>query len=135
MNAERPEFSGRILIADDNRAMAQVVRFNLERSGFDVAVARTGLEAWTLAQHQEFDLVVTDYQMPDMNGEELCRHLRGHDRYQVTPLILLSAKGLELDSRRLQEELGFAAIMFKPFSPRSLVETVAAALQMAGSRL
>ena len=127
----QPEPANRILIADDNRAMAHVVQFNLERAGYDVTVARTGLEAWELVQARHFDLVVTDYQMPDMNGEELCRRMRQEERFASIPLILLSAKGLELDSRRLSEELGFAAIMFKPFSPRALVETVASALQVA----
>ena len=127
----QPEPATRILIADDNRAMAHVVQFNLERAGYDVRVARTGLEAWEMVQALSFDLVVTDYQMPDLNGEELCRRMRQEERFATIPVILLSAKGLELDAGRLRDELGFAAVIFKPFSPRALLETVVAALHVA----
>ena len=124
----RSSDAARILIADDNRAMAHVVRFNLEKAGHDVGVARSGLEALTMARHGGYDLVVTDYQMPGLNGEEFCRALRAEPRYARTPVILLSAKGLELDLVRLEDELGFAAVLFKPFSPRALVDRVAALL-------
>ena len=129
----RPSGVIRVLIADDNRAMAHVVRFNLERAGYDVTVARSGLEALTHARHGEFDLVVTDYQMPGLNGEDLCRALREDSRYARTPFVLLSAKGLELDLDRLEEEVGFSAVLFKPFSPKALVDQVAALLLVAST--
>ncbi len=118
----------RILVADDNRVMLNIVRFNLDRAGFDVTVARDGSEAWELAQDGNFDLLITDYQMPGMNGEELCRRLRQHTSLGNVPIVMLSAKGLEVDLSRLQGELGLYQVIFKPFSPSRLVATVQACL-------
>lgn len=118
--AARPE----LLVADDNRVIADVIRLNLERAGFGVRVARDGVEAWNLLQSQAFDLMITDYQMPGMTGEELCRKLRNDARLVGLPVILLSAKGLELDMPQLTQELALSAIMFKPFSPVKLIECV-----------
>ena len=92
-----------ILIAEDNRVMADVLRFNLARSGFSVTVASNGLVAVELLQAGAFDLVISDYQMPGMNGEELCRWMRSDPRYRTGPVLMCSAKGYELDASRLQE--------------------------------
>jgi CheY-like chemotaxis protein len=121
--------SRKILVADDHRAMSSVVRFNLERAGFTVTVARSGREAWDCLQTDKFDLIVTDYQMPEMNGEELCRRIRQDDRLTNIPIILLSGKGLELDLAHLQKEFGVQELVFKPFSPSSLVATIEACLK------
>jgi len=121
--------SKKILVADDNRVMLNIVRFNLERAGFAVAVAQDGREAWKLLQAGGVDLLITDYQMPRMNGEELCRRLREDPSLSNLPVIMLSAKGLELDLARLQEELGLHEVVFKPFSPSCLVESVRACLK------
>lgn len=120
--------SKNILVADDNRVMLNIVRFNLERAGFDVTIARDGREAWERLQGGDFDLLITDYQMPRMNGEELCRRLREDASLSDLPVIILSARGLELDLSRLQEELGLHKVLFKPFSPSHVVETVRACL-------
>ncbi len=114
----------RILVAEDNAALATVVRFNLERAGFAVTVAPNGLKAWEAAQEHEFDLVVTDFQMPHMTGGELAANLRGHERYQTTPIIMLTAKGLELELTNIREELGITATFAKPFSPKEIVQAV-----------
>lgn len=120
--------SKRILVADDNRVMLNIVRFNLDRAGFAVTVARDGREAWELAQGEGFDLLITDYQMPGINGEELSRRLKQDASLGNVPIIMLSAKGLEVDLSRLQEELGLYQVIFKPFSPSRLVATVQACL-------
>lgn len=114
----------RVLIAEDNRALADVTRFNLTRAGFNVTVARNGKEAQEHLQRAEFDCLVTDYQMPLMNGEELCRWIRTQSTLSELPIVLLSAKGLEVDQERMRLELGVRAFLFKPFSPRELAETV-----------
>ncbi len=121
--------SKKILVADDNRVMLNIVRFNLERAGFAVTVARDGCEAWKLLQAGGVDLLITDYQMPRINGEELCRRLREDPSLSNLPAIMLSAKGLELDLARLREELGLHEVVFKPFSPSCLVATVQACLK------
>lgn len=121
--------SKKILVADDNRVMLNIVRFNLEQAGFAVTVARDGSEAWDLLQAEDVDLLITDYQMPGMNGEKLCRRLRAEASLKNLPVIILSAKGLELDLTRLKEELELHEVVFKPFSPSSLVATVQACLR------
>lgn len=113
-----------ILFAEDNAALANVVKFCLRRAGFDVTHAENGREAWRLAQRQPYDLVLTDHQMPLLSGVELCRLLRRHERYRTTPIILLTAKKLELNNESLRSELDVASIVAKPFSPIQLIETI-----------
>jgi len=114
-----------VLVAEDDRVMSDVIRFNLERNGYQVVVARDGLEAWGQLQTRHFDILVSDYQMPGMSGEELCRELRTTYPDRHLPVIFLSARGLELDASRLRDELQIDMLMFKPFSPRELVAAVA----------
>lgn len=114
-----------VLIAEDDRVMSDLIRFNLERLGYHVTVARSGSEAWTHLQTHTFDILVTDYQMPGMSGEEVCRALRKTFPELKMPIIFLSARGLELNVDRMKAELGIETLMFKPFSPRLLTEAVA----------
>lgn len=120
MDSELP--SGvRVLVVEDNRVMADVMRFNFDRAGFSATVAHNGQIAWDLLQTQDFELLVTDYQMPEMDGEELCRRIRAEARFVDLAIILLTAKGLEIERDRFTRELGLSLIMYKPFSPRQLV--------------
>jgi len=115
-------------VAEDDRVMSDVIRFNLERRGYQVVVARDGLEAWGQLQARHFDILVSDYQMPGMSGEELCRALRTTYPDRHLPVIFLSARGLELDASGLKNELQIDMLMFKPFSPRELLNAVAECL-------
>ena len=121
-----------VLVADDNAALASVVRFNLQRAGFRVTVARNGRIAWELVQEEAFDLIVTDQQMPEMSGCEFCAKLRNLDQYRDTPVIMLTAKGMELELPRLKSELGIAATFLKPFSPSAIVQAVEDQFNMVG---
>jgi CheY-like chemotaxis protein len=118
------EAAKKVLVAEDNPALSGVVRFNLQRAGFDVAVARNGREAFQAACQTAFDVVLTDQQMPEMTGTELCVKLRRRQEYSETPIIMLTAKGLELDLDYLREELGVSAALPKPFSPTELISLV-----------
>jgi CheY-like chemotaxis protein len=118
------EPSIQILLAEDNSAMANVMRFNLERIGAEVAMAQHGKEAIELLQTRDFDLLVTDLQMPQMSGDELCRFLRQQPEWADLPIVLCSAKGLETSTRKLVEECGIRKVFFKPFSPQELVSYV-----------
>lgn len=111
----------RVLIVEDNRVMADVMRFNFERAGFSATVALNGRIAWDVLQQEAFHLLVTDFQMPEMDGGELSRRIRAESRFAELPIILLTAKGLEIDRDRLTRELGLSLILYKPFSPRQLV--------------
>jgi CheY-like chemotaxis protein len=72
----------------------------------------------------EFDLVVTDQQMPVMTGIELCQQMRACERFADTPVIMLTAKGLELELSQLRRDLGISQVLPKPFSPHGLVEAI-----------
>jgi len=114
----------RVLLAEDNPALAQVTRYNLERAGYEVIACRDGQEAWRAVEQETFDALVSDEVMPGMTGRELCARMRTLEAHKQTPIILLTAKSLELDHSRLRSQLGVARVLGKPFSPRQLVETV-----------
>jgi two-component system, OmpR family, alkaline phosphatase synthesis response regulator PhoP len=123
----------RILVAEDNVAMANVIAFNLRKAGFEVLHAASGDIAWKQLQQEEFDLLVTDYQMPGMNGGDLTRRIREERSPAALPVILLTAKCLELDGEYCRETLGVNAVMMKPFSPRGLVQLVQELLSVASA--
>lgn len=112
----------RVLVAEDNRVLADVIQFNLVDEGFDVVVAHNGRKALNLARKQTFDLIICDYQMPGLSGEELLREVRAESKSQEAVCILCSAKGYELDVARLTDELQLMQVVLKPFSPNELVE-------------
>ena len=122
----------RILVVEDNPAFSSIVQFHLERVGYEVTVAFDGREARERVQHSSdlFDLVITDQQMPHVSGEQLVRYLQQDAKYSGTPVIMLTAKALELDVTRLRDEFNVAAVIAKPFSPTDLVGTVEECLGM-----
>jgi len=119
----------RVLIVDDNVALARVTQFTLDGAGFETETAFNGRLALEAAARTQFDIVITDQQMPEMTGIELCRALRATPNYATCPIILLTAKGLELELPRVRDELGIDATFSKPFSPSA----VATALYAPGT--
>ena len=119
-----------VLVAEDNMATATVIRYNLESAGFKVTVARAGDAARRLLDKHDFDLVVADYQMPGMTGGELCEQMARDERLANIPVILLTAKAMEIDVTHQLEVLSdlgmlpLRTIMAKPFSPRELIQRV-----------
>lgn len=122
----------RVLLVEDSAAVVRIVRTALERTGVLVDVASDGLDAWGKLNRKQFDLVVTDEQMPLMGGLELCQLLRKDDRYAKTPVIFLTSKKYELDRRWLAEELHVVKVLGKPFSARLLTNAVKS--QLAAGR-
>jgi len=112
----------RILVAEDNEALASVLRFNLERQGFQVVTASNGREAWELAQQEQFHLLITDQNMPEMTGLQLCQQVRSLERYGTTPIILITAHFAELP--RYSESLRIATTFRKPFSLRQITKAI-----------
>ena len=110
----------RVLVAEDNVVLGDVIRFNLNRSGFSVTLARNGEEALRLVSSQPFDILLTDYEMPGIDGEQLCSRVRNELNLSSIRIVMCSAKGLELDREELISRLGLEAILFKPFSIREL---------------
>jgi two-component system chemotaxis response regulator CheY len=126
-----PNVIGKALIVDDNVALARVTQFALTRAGFQTSIAGNGRLALNLVTAESFDIIVTDQQMPEMNGLEFLERLRTLPGYATTPIILLTAKGLELELPRIQQELDIAAVFPKPFSPSAVVETACQLLGVA----
>ena len=114
----------RVLIAEDNAGLAHVMSFNLRTLGLEVAVAGHGQAAWEMAQAETFDLVVTDHEMPKLTGIELCRRLRQLPQYATTPIIMVTARELELDLQNLRDELSISEIFSKPYSPAKIKDKV-----------
>ncbi len=110
----------KILIADDARVVGQVLQRNLEREGFEVIVAHNGSEALDALDAHLFDLVISDYQMPDFNGDELCRRIRASKRHASVPIAFCTAKAYEFDTEELTAELGLSHVFLQPFSLREI---------------
>lgn len=126
-NRPRPS----ILVAEDDRVMSDVLRFTLEKAGYTVTIARNGNDAWLELLAHDFDFLVTDFQMPGRSGVELCREIRRQFPERELPVLLLSARGLELNAARLKDELAISEVLFKPFSPSELVQKIAGCLAAA----
>ncbi len=110
-----------ILLCDDEPAILKAAEFKLRGAGFRVITAGDGEAAWEAACRECPDLIISDYQMPRLDGIGLLRRLRADARFAALPVIMLTAKGLELDKRMLREALGVADVMVKPFSPREIL--------------
>lgn len=116
--------NAKILIVEDNKALAGVVGFNLIRAGFQVATVDNGREALEMLGRSTFDLVLTDQQMPSMTGVQLCEHIRQLAGYEQVPIILLTAKCMEMNFSELQRRVGLSAALPKPFSPSELITCI-----------
>ena len=110
----------RVLVAEDNIVLGDVIRFNLQRSGYLVTLARNGMDAFRDLEADRFDILVTDYEMPGIHGEELCKRVRNDLKLESLRIVMCSAKGLELDRDELIARLSLETILYKPFSIREL---------------
>ena len=123
--------ASRILVVDDEPDILELVRFNLTQAGFTVTCAETGGEALAALRREVPDLVVLDLMLPDRSGTDLCRDIRASDDLAHVPVIMLTAKGEEVD-RIVGFELGADDYIPKPFSARELVLRVKAVLRRGG---
>jgi two-component system response regulator ResD len=114
----------RILVVDDNHVTADVIQFYLQRVGFQVTVAHDGSEALAWLDRRCFDLVVTDYRLPGLDGRALCRELRRRDAHARPPVVMVTAGAADLDLSELRRDLELTEILAKPFSPMALVRTI-----------
>ena len=121
-----------ILIVEDEADIRELVRYHLEQEGYAVEEADSGEKALDRAAATRPALVVLDLMLPGTDGLEVCRRLRVDDTLREVPVIMLTAKGTEVD-RILGLELGADDYITKPFSPRELVARVRAVLRRAAS--
>ena len=117
-----------VLIVDDEKDLVDLVRYHLEKEGFQCLQASDGLTALRLAQEQRPDLLVLDLMLPGLDGLEICRQLRRDPMTASLPIIMLTAKAAEVD-RVVGLEVGADDYIVKPFSPRELVARVKAVLR------
>jgi DNA-binding response OmpR family regulator len=118
----------RLLIVDDELHILKAAEFKFKRQGYHVDTAYDGVQAWEMLQANRPDMLVTDLQMPRMNGLELIQKIRNDERFRDIPAILLTAKGYEVDHEDIMSRLGVCDIVSKPFSPRDLCNRVGVAL-------
>ena len=124
MGGNKPQ----ILIVDDEADILTLLSYNLEKSGFRVHEAKDGPEAIKLAISKTPDLILLDVMLPDMDGMEVLKRLKQDDRTSHVPVIMLTAKGEEVD-KIVGFELGAEDYVTKPFSPRELILRVKAVLK------
>src|SRR5215510_13601768 len=110
----------RVLIVDDDPDIQRLVSYNLSEAGFEVTAAASGRKALESVQKQPPDLVILDLMLPDIDGMEVCRTLRQREGSRRIPIVMLTARGEEID-RVIGFELGADDYVSKPFSPRELV--------------
>ena len=117
-----------ILIVEDEADLVELVSYNLKKEGFSVDSALNGESALSKIKKGRYDLVILDLMLPGIQGVELCRILRNDPKTEALPIVMLTAKGEEVD-KILGLEMGADDYITKPFSPRELVARVKAVLR------
>ena len=113
----------KILLVDDEPDIVELVRYNLKKEGFEVHSAFDGEEALAKIRKENFDFIILDLMLPGMQGSEICRILRNDSATSDIPIIMLTARGEEVD-KILGLEIGADDYMTKPFSPRELLARI-----------
>jgi len=117
----------RILAVDDSPSMRQMVSIALAGAGYEVEQACDGVEALAIAQKSRFDLVITDVNMPNMDGITLVRELRGKPNYKFVPLLVLTTEATP-ERKQQGKQAGATGWLVKPFNPERLLATIAKVL-------
>jgi phosphate regulon transcriptional regulator PhoB len=122
-----------ILVVDDEPDLVDLVSYNLKKEGYSIDSASDAESAIVKMRNTGYDLLILDLMLPGMQGIELCRLLREDPKTSVLPIIILTAKGDEVD-RILGLEIGADDYMTKPFSPRELVARIKALLRRSSKK-
>ncbi|MAZ02465.1 MAG: phosphate regulon transcriptional regulatory protein PhoB [Sneathiella sp.] len=118
----------KILVVEDEPAMVELLRYNLESEGFDVATAHDGDEAMLALEEEQPDMLLLDWMLPKVSGIEICRRLRRDQRHGNMPVIMITARGEEADRIR-GLDVGADDYVAKPFSPAELLARIRAVLR------
>jgi two-component system alkaline phosphatase synthesis response regulator PhoP len=130
----RERMRHKVLVVEDEGDIRELLRYNLAQEGFAVEEAADGAEAFDRIGRRAPDLIVLDLMLPRMSGLELCRRLRSAPETARLPILVVTAKGAEVD-RVLGLEMGADDYVVKPFSPREVVARVKALLRRANAAL
>ncbi len=114
---------GKILVVDDEVNITQILEFSIGAEGYEVITASNGEEAIDMARREQPDLIILDIMMPKIDGYEACRILKANPLTKGIPVVLLTAKGRDID-KRLGYEVGATDYIVKPFSPNKLVDRI-----------
>ncbi len=121
----------KVLVVEDSRATRELITATVEAlPGVEVVASPSGFEALKVLPRQRFDLIITDINMPDINGLELINFVKKNPNYRDTPLFIVTTEGREKDRDR-GLALGAAEYLVKPFSPQSLEGLVRRYLKLA----
>ena len=112
-----------ILAVDDSASMRQMVSFTLKNAGFNVVEAVDGQDAFEKASGQSFDLVLTDQNMPRLDGIALTRKLRETDAFKATPILILTTESSD-QMKQAGKAAGATGWLVKPFNPAKLIEVI-----------
>jgi two-component system chemotaxis response regulator CheY len=113
----------KVLIVDDSASMRQLVSFTLKDAGFDVIAAVDGKDAMAKVNGSHIDMVVTDLNMPNMDGIALIRELRGNPSFKFTPIVMLTTESQDAKKQE-GKAAGATGWIVKPFQPEKLLEVV-----------
>ncbi len=118
----------KILVVDDETVLVETIAYNLEQAGYQVTTAADGSSALEAAHRETPDLIILDIMLPEMDGLEVCRQLRRESNTSTTPIMMLTAKGDEID-KVVGLEVGADDYVTKPFGRRELLARVRALLR------
>jgi DNA-binding response OmpR family regulator len=118
----------KILVVEDDKHISQLLKYNLEKAGYECATTITGEDAVEELNRSPFDLIILDIMLPKMDGFEVCRRIKRDESLKYIPIIMLTARGEEVD-RVVGLELGADDYIVKPFSPRELILRIKAVLR------
>ncbi len=112
-----------ILAVDDSASMRQMVSFTLKSAGYQVVEAVDGQDAWEKASSRNFDLVLTDQNMPRMDGISLVKKLRENPKFKATPILILTTESSDT-MKQAGRAAGATGWLVKPFDPTKLIEVI-----------
>jgi two-component system chemotaxis response regulator CheY len=120
---EKDTMAHTLLIVDDSASMRQMVSFTLKDAGYDVISANNGKDALTKLNGPKISMVITDLNMPEMDGIELIRQLRGLPGFKFTPILMLTTESQ--DAKKMAgKQAGASGWIVKPFKPEQLLDTI-----------
>lgn len=112
-----------VLVVDDSNSIRDMVSFTLMGAGYQTTEAKDGLEALSVAKGEAFDLVITDVNMPNMDGISLCGELRQLPEFKFTPILMLTTES-STDMKMKGKSAGATGWLVKPFNPEKLLSTI-----------